>query len=342
MKHLIFLLLLTTSLSAQNIPLNFLYTGQLLDENNNPLSNYNATIKAELIQNNENNASIYSETHNILTYSDGSFDIHIGLGTVVLGVYETSLFQTELLYLKISVFNNGTSVYDLNNINPIVSAPYALRAMDANTATGLSGITGPTGNTGLIGPSGVTGPTGINGSSGHTGAQGAQGLLGVTGPTGMSGIIGPTGPSFFPKNPMDTTQLLCIKNVGIALTDPAYEIDVAGNICSNGELINSDIHYKKNIEQINLTIADLGLINGYTYKFKKNKFPDRKFSKNLQFGFLAQEVESLMPQLVSTNNLGFKAVNYHQFIPLLWSAAQNQSQRITSLYHNLELLENEK
>lgn len=81
----------------------------------------------------------------------------------------------------------------------------------------------------------------------------------------------------------------------------------------------SDARYKDNIVPIDDPIAKLGLLNGYTFDFMDTQKPS--------VGLLAQEVEAVFPQLVSSDNGSKrKSLNYQGIIGLLVSAF-NESER---------------
>jgi hypothetical protein len=59
------------------------------------------------------------------------------------------------------------------------------------------------------------------------------------------------------------------------------------------------------------------------------------------FGFIAQEVEAVFPELVSTDENGQKFVSYTEFIPLLVEAFKEQQQTITIMQEQIDFLRNE-
>ena len=63
-------------------------------------------------------------------------------------------------------------------------------------------------------------------------------------------------------------------------------------------------------------------INGYYYKWK-----DDETHAN-QFGFLAQEVEQVLPEVVQTDDEGYKSVDYSKVTPLLIEGIKEQQKRI--------------
>jgi hypothetical protein len=54
-----------------------------------------------------------------------------------------------------------------------------------------------------------------------------------------------------------------------------------------------------------------------TYNFRTDEFPERALPATPQLGFLAQEVEAVLPQLVSTDAQGYKGVAYAHVTTLL-------------------------
>jgi hypothetical protein len=59
--------------------------------------------------------------------------------------------------------------------------------------------------------------------------------------------------------------------------------------------------------------------------------------KTSHYGFLAQDVEKLYPTLVNDNVLGYKTVNYIEFIPLLVSKIQDMQNEIDKLKAELSI-----
>ncbi len=87
----------------------------------------------------------------------------------------------------------------------------------------------------------------------------------------------------------------------------------------------SDINLKNNIEQIKTDANILKNLNPVSFTFKDDD------QNKKHFGFIAQELENLYPELVSNNELGFKTVNYIEMIPILLSQMKNMQQEIDKL-----------
>ena len=87
----------------------------------------------------------------------------------------------------------------------------------------------------------------------------------------------------------------------------------------------SDINLKNNIEQITTDATILKNLNPVSFTFKDDE------QNKKHFGFIAQELEILYPQLVSDNEGGFKTVNYIEMIPILLSQMKNMQREIDKL-----------
>ena len=60
-----------------------------------------------------------------------------------------------------------------------------------------------------------------------------------------------------------------------------------------------------------------------------------------QFGFLAQEIREIFPELVKENDMGVLGVQYSGLIPILVKAFQDQQAEITVLKERIAKLEQE-
>jgi Chaperone of endosialidase/Head domain of trimeric autotransporter adhesin len=111
-----------------------------------------------------------------------------------------------------------------------------------------------------------------------------------------------------------------------------------GNLNIDGVLTqNSDIRLKKNIAPLQNSLDKISLLNGYHYNWI-----DANRGGALQSGVLAQEVEKQMPELVSTDAEGDKAVNYNGLIPYLIESVKELKQQIQELKKENEILRSKK
>jgi len=203
--------------------------------------------------------------------------------------------------------------------------------------TGLTGATGPSGNTGLTGLTGATGPTGNTGLTGLTGATGPTGntgLTGLTGATGPTGVTGATGPlvagTFGQTLRNDGTSWVATSsiyndgtNIGIGTTSPSFKLHVIGRLKTDGINETSDVRLKKNIVPLTDALKKVLELQGVTYEWKKEGM-----EKGTQLGLIAQEVEKVIPEVVSTDKEGFKSIQYSVLVAVLIEAVKEQQQTI--------------
>ncbi|MEO1257185.1 MAG: tail fiber domain-containing protein [Bacteroidota bacterium] len=120
--------------------------------------------------------------------------------------------------------------------------------------------------------------------------------------------------------------------VGINTTQPTSGVcndkeiflDVNGAIVSGGSLVSSDRRFKKDIQPIENGLALVRKMQGTTYTFDHERFPERKFFKGNQFGFIAQDLEEVVPEVTMVNSDGYYAVDYTMLIPVLTEAIKEQ------------------
>ena len=113
-----------------------------------------------------------------------------------------------------------------------------------------------------------------------------------------------------------------------------------GNVTYTGTLTGpSDERLKENINAVNNALTIVNELKPRSYNFK-NEFSSMNLAKGKQFGFIAQDVEKVLPELVVTNYdkskdiknpAAYKALNYIGFIPILTAAMQELSQKNDAL-----------
>ncbi len=119
-------------------------------------------------------------------------------------------------------------------------------------------------------------------------------------------------------------------DVGIGTTVPSQKLHVVGNICATGNIGTcSDIRYKKDFQKIDSALSHICALNGYFYNWNTEAFPENDFSNKRQIGVIAQEVEVLFPEMVLTDSLGYKSVDYARLTPVLIEAIKELKVEIT-------------
>jgi hypothetical protein len=84
----------------------------------------------------------------------------------------------------------------------------------------------------------------------------------------------------------------------------------------------SDERFKKNIKPLKNSLEDIGKLDGVTYDWRINEFPNEKFPDVKQNGLIAQDVEKVFPNLVETRADGYKTVDYVMLVPSLIEAVK--------------------
>lgn len=113
-----------------------------------------------------------------------------------------------------------------------------------------------------------------------------------------------------------------------AAPDNSLTIDAGGNVTVAGDVtVNSDARLKQNIRPLAGALTLVSRLDGRTYEWKPatGRDPGRKV------GLIAQEVEIVMPELVSENSDGIKSVNYSGLVPVLINALKEQQREIAML-----------
>ena len=119
--------------------------------------------------------------------------------------------------------------------------------------------------------------------------------------------------------------------LGIGTSAPNYTLDVRGTIGNNTTLYHSDMRWKKDIQPIKYGVNELVKLNSVSYLWNANDYPDMGFDKETQFGFIAQEFEKIIPELVRTDKDGYKSIDYVKLTPVLVEAIKEQQKQIDEL-----------
>ncbi len=106
---------------------------------------------------------------------------------------------------------------------------------------------------------------------------------------------------------------------------------VQGNLSVNGTTYTSDSRFKKDITTLANPLQKLMQLRGVTYHMRTDAFPAMQFDSGNQVGLIAQEVEKIIPEVVSTNSEGYKSVDYAKLVPLLIEAIKEQQKEIDQL-----------
>jgi hypothetical protein len=110
-----------------------------------------------------------------------------------------------------------------------------------------------------------------------------------------------------------------------------YALYVQGNTFSSGGWSGSDARWKKNVRPLAKALDKVSRLQGVTYDWRREEFPEKHFDAGAQLGFLAQDVEQVVPEVVRTDANGYKAVAYEKLTVVLTEAMKEQQTEIESL-----------
>tara|TARA_B100001250_G_scaffold340454_1_gene308144 strand:+ start:1812 stop:2486 length:675 start_codon:yes stop_codon:yes gene_type:complete len=108
-------------------------------------------------------------------------------------------------------------------------------------------------------------------------------------------------------------------SIGVGLTNPNAALHVNGKILATDDIqsfYSSDRRFKDNIRIIENPLESLDRLNGYRFTWNDELSHIHSY-KGEDIGVIAQEVEDVLPEIVSTRINGYKGVKYEKIIPLL-------------------------
>lgn len=124
------------------------------------------------------------------------------------------------------------------------------------------------------------------------------------------------------------------ENVGVGTDNPMDKFQVGemgdgSEARANSWALFSDQRWKKDLVEIDEPIGKLSAVTGYYYHWKEGDDQSR------QMGLVAQEVEAVMPEIVSTDAQGYKSLDYAKIVAVLIEAIKEQQSEIEDLKEQL-------
>ena len=118
--------------------------------------------------------------------------------------------------------------------------------------------------------------------------------------------------------------------IGLDAND-TYGLVVYGpTFCSSGAWAASDFRFKKNIVTLNSALDKILQLRGVSFEWKAEEFPDKGFTHGENVGFIAQEVEKIIPDLVQDGPGGYKSIAYDKLTAFIVEAMKEQQTQIES------------
>ena len=277
--------------------------------------------------------------------------------TVSVGIGTTNPFRD--LTINSNVFGGPVIGFEVNNTEKatIQMEPNSEELRITNSAQGRMILR--TGNTQLklsslgtvtIGPSGMVGPYTLLVSDSDKDPM-IQFQKGAT-DKGFVQIVNDDikigtnatndlGNFFVRTNGSDRMIVTNAGNVGVGTASPAVRLQVGTNgdgtvARANAWQTFSDERFKNEIVTIDNALEKVEHLNGYYYHWKDGNDQSR------QAGFLAQEVEQVLPEIVSTDSEGYKSVDYGKMNALLLQAIKEQQLQIQNLKDALDKMKTDR
>jgi hypothetical protein len=255
-----------------------------------------------------------------------------GLKNIYMGPFAG---EKNLGSYNVVIGDNSATLLEQGSNNVIIGKEAGKAAVSSNYNTYLGALAGQleTGSDNVM--------IGYNTGSG----TGESNLFVIGNRNNTSGLI--TGN-------FNTAKLFLWADVGINNNSPSEKLDVDGNarfrtvasgvpgsplyITSNGTLTtsSSDIRFKENINTLNNCLNSIMQLRGVSFTWKSEP------AMGHRIGFIAQEVEQVIPELVFTNPTdGYKGIDYAEITPVIVEAIKEQQQQIESCKSENEILKSQ-
>jgi Chaperone of endosialidase len=98
-------------------------------------------------------------------------------------------------------------------------------------------------------------------------------------------------------------------------------MDADGTVITG--VCSSDLRFKKDVTPFSPTLERFGRLKPVNYFWRASEFSDKRFGTRPSYGLIAQDVQQVFPDLVTTDEQGYLAVNYSK-LPLLTIQAVNE------------------
>ena len=178
-------------------------------------------------------------------------------------------------------------------------------------------------------------------------------IYGTTSESGVKLSLGPGGGTYMGNTGYKNKALELNGETGLYLkagvfqtTPLAYYDDYNGgysfifnsDIASLGFDTVSDRRMKKDIKDLGSTLDDISQLSGVSFKYiNDGSFQSlARADDRTRFGVIAQDVEKVYPELVSTDKDGYKKVDYIGLIPVLLNAVNELQGKLASLEAELQ------
>lgn len=121
--------------------------------------------------------------------------------------------------------------------------------------------------------------------------------------------------------------------VGLGNFEPTVRLHVTGDIIANSVAGSSDRRFKTNIRPVENALAKVKALQGVYFNWNQKDFPEKDFGTQNELGFIAQEVEQIVPEIVvkEQSKEEYRSVKYDKLVALLVEAMKEQQKQIEQL-----------
>jgi hypothetical protein len=141
---------------------------------------------------------------------------------------------------------------------------------------------------------------------------------------------------------MDTLAAGVLISGSLTVGNASLLDTTVGRIDATNDVIaysTSDERFKDNITPISDAIDKISGIRGVEFDWKELTPEERKIlhsNEGHDVGVIAQEIEKILPEVVTTRDSGYKAVRYEKIIPLLIEAIKDNKKSIEEILNKLK------
>lgn len=109
-------------------PQKFSYQSVIRNSSGLLITNSNISLRISILQNSSTGTIVYSETHSVLTNTNGLATLEIGSGNIVTGTFNNINWSLGIYFIKTEADVTGGNNYTITGTSQLLSVPYALYA----------------------------------------------------------------------------------------------------------------------------------------------------------------------------------------------------------------------
>ena len=312
-----------------------------------PLWNSATTLSSSVIYQSSNNigVGITSPNYKLHVHNTAANDNYIQITGNSTGTATTDGFllgvNTTNDAILLNRENTNTYFYTNNTIQMTIAAGGTV-GIGATPVTTTRLLVGDAANSYAAGFYGVNGDTliALGNTTGNTGSIQA---VNTAGAVVRNLVINPSGGNIglFQANPryrLDVSGSARVQSGSLAVGTATPSVTI-GRIDASNDVVafsTSDINFKTNLSPISGAIDRITQISGYEFDWIPNQ--EHHGFEGRDIGVIAQEIEKVLPQVVTTRASGYKGVKYEKIVPLLIQAIKEQQKQIEDLQNQINYL----